>query len=332
MEPEKALTPASVEDDQMEDALDAQTGREAQDAESALSIHDLIEETAFERDEDNMESGPEPGTLVGDGPPTQPMVAPPAPVAAAPEVNARVLSGLPRINALNARYEKLKAGKEFAQLERSIELEAEKLEGFAPKGSQMDANPLDKDALALERATEIRAPKIYLGKNQQELDSWVEDVESMFRSRPIIYGSEEQKCIYAGKYTGDQPKAEWSGMDKRVRADPEASYSWKDMVDMFQQKLPPTHLRQLKVTMEIKELHQLPHQTVGELITHPDSLEKQRVTQPSDEVRREHLLGAVHAYLGEDLISKDRLGTTRLELEENLQFSFSPFLSPVRYL
>lgn len=88
---------------------------------------------------------------------------------------------------------------------------------------------------------------------------------------------------------------------------------------MFQQKLLPTHLRQVKVTMEIKELHQLPGQTVGELITLLDSLEKQRVTMPSDEVWREHLLGAVHAYLREDLISKDRLGTTRLELEENLQ-------------
>ena len=71
--------------------------------------------------------------------------------------------------------------------------------------------------------------------------------------------------------------------------------------------------------MEIKEFHQLANQTVGELITHLELLEKQRVTQPSDEIRREHLLGAVHPYLWEDLISKDRLGTTRLELEENLQ-------------
>ena len=320
VEPEEILAPGSAEDDPMEDAQDAQ-GREAQDVELALSIHDLIEESIFERDDENdMETGAEPDTLVGDRRPVQPTVAPPATVAPAPVVNARVPSGLARINALNARYEKLKAEKALAQLERNVaELEAERLDGYAPKPSQAGTNTLDKDALALERATEIRAPKIYMGESQQELNNWVEDVESTFRSRPLIYGSEKQKCLYAGKYTGGQPKAEWSAMDTRIRANPEASYYWKDMVDMFQQKLLPTHLRQVKVTMEIKELHQLANQRVGELITHLESLEKQRMTQPSDEVRREHLLGAVHPYLREDLISKDRLGTTRLELEENLQ-------------
>lgn len=101
-------------------------------------------------------------------------------------------------------------------------------------------------------------------------------------------------------------------MDKRIRGDSEASYSYKDMVDMFQQKLLPTHLRQVKVTMEIKELHQLPHPTVEELITHLSSLEKQRVTPPSDEVRREHLLGAVHAYLRDTQLLKNNLTASRL--------------------
>lgn len=47
VEPEEVQTPGSAEDDPMEDAHDAQTGREAQDAESALSIHDLIEDAHF---------------------------------------------------------------------------------------------------------------------------------------------------------------------------------------------------------------------------------------------------------------------------------------------
>ncbi|MCJ1262450.1 hypothetical protein MMC22_002320 [Lobaria immixta] len=100
VEPEEVLTPGSTDDDPMDDA------------QRALSISDLIEETAFERDEDDMETGPEPGTLAGNGPPVQPTAAAPAPEAGAPVVNARVPSGLARINALNARYEKLKAEKE----------------------------------------------------------------------------------------------------------------------------------------------------------------------------------------------------------------------------
>lgn len=157
VEPEEVQTPGSVEDDPMEDAQDAQNGHEAQDAESALSIHDLIEDAAFE-----METGAETGTLAENGPPT---AGPQTPVAPTPEVNAR-------ITALNARYQQLKPEKELAELERNVaELEAERLEGFAPKGPRVDTDYLNKDALALERATEIRAPKIYLGKSQQELDT-----------------------------------------------------------------------------------------------------------------------------------------------------------------
>lgn len=167
VEPEEVQTPGSVEDGPMEDAQDAQNGHEAQDAESALSIHDLIEDAAFE-----METGAETGTLAENGPPAPPTAAPQTPVAPTPEVNARIPSGKARITALNARYQQLKAEKELAKLERNVaELEAERLEGFAPKSPRVDTDHLNKDALALERATEIRAPKIYLGKSQQELDT-----------------------------------------------------------------------------------------------------------------------------------------------------------------
>lgn len=86
------------------------------------------------------------------------------------------------------------AEKELALLEQSIaDLEAEKLQGFAPKGLRTASELIDKDTLALERATEVRAPKVYTGKSQRELNPWVHEVEDTFRTRPIAYESEEKK-------------------------------------------------------------------------------------------------------------------------------------------
>ncbi|MCJ1264820.1 hypothetical protein MMC22_004695 [Lobaria immixta] len=77
-----------------------------------------------------METGPDPGTLAGDGLPEQPTAAAPAPVVNAPVIMAE---------------------KELALLEQSIaDLEAEKLQGFAPKGLQTASELIDKDTLALE--------------------------------------------------------------------------------------------------------------------------------------------------------------------------------------
>lgn len=117
VEPEKVLTLESVKDNPIEDAQDTQ-GRKAQDTESALSLHDFIKKSVFEKDNGNdIETGAEPKTLVEDWPPTQPMVAPPVTVAPIPVINAWVPSGLTKINALNAQYKKLKAEKALAQLE-----------------------------------------------------------------------------------------------------------------------------------------------------------------------------------------------------------------------
>lgn len=88
VEPEEILTLGSAKDNPIEDAQDTQR-RKAQDAELALSLHNLIKKSVFEKNNRNdMETGAEPETLVGDWLPTQPMVAPPVTVAPVPVINA----------------------------------------------------------------------------------------------------------------------------------------------------------------------------------------------------------------------------------------------------
>lgn len=222
-------------------------------------------------DADNMETGPDAGK-----PETETLTG--RPVVTAPPTVKAPLTGQARLTYLNKRFAALTAEKELALLEQRIaDLEAERKSGFAPRGLRKASESLDKDALALERATDIRALKFYTGKGQCELDAFVHDVEATFRTRPLTYASEEKKCVYAGKYIDEQPSDDWAPMDKRIGEDPAASYSFKGMIAMFQEKLVPKHIRQV-VTMAIKALHQLPNQTVGELIAHPSSLEQQRAT------------------------------------------------------
>ncbi|MCJ1261362.1 hypothetical protein MMC22_001226, partial [Lobaria immixta] len=84
------------------------------------------------------------------------------------------------IIALNIHYQQLKAEKKLAKLEQNVveldkleqnvvELEVERLKSFILKNLLVNTSHFNKNTLALERTTEIQAPKVYLKKSQQEL-------------------------------------------------------------------------------------------------------------------------------------------------------------------
>ena len=59
--------------------------------------------------------------------------------------------------------------------------------------------------LALERAKKFRNLDIYLKKSSRALDEYINQVDLVFWTNPLMYASEEAKCLYAAAFLGGIP-------------------------------------------------------------------------------------------------------------------------------
>ena len=92
---------------------------------------------------------------------------------------------------------------------RILRMKKEKSRGFALKDAPTELGSsrpqFDKDALALKRAKETKRPNVYTDQSQKHLDRYFRQVELTFWSKPTIYASKKDKCVYAGEYLGETP-------------------------------------------------------------------------------------------------------------------------------
>lgn len=189
-------------------------------------------------------------------------------------------------------------------------------EGSVEPGTRRDR--LDKDQLAT-LAKDVKRPEIFTGQSQRHLDKFLRQLHAVFRTEPTIFASEEARCVYAGEFLGDRPADKWVAIDQFIRDDPTESYSWHVFVDMLQQNLLPRALWEFRLNRKLKELKQRDNQSVGEFIAYFNKLADQFQEKLSDSIERFFIMTGVHQYLMDALILRDRLGTTREELEEALR-------------
>ena len=204
-----------------------------------------------------------------------------------------------------------------AEIER---LRAKQARGFAPAEQTTPAAPkLDRDRLQLERAKSVKHPDMYLGESQKHLDKYVRQVESTFNKIPTVYASDFDKVDYASDYLAGTPAADWLAMEKEARKSSPPTFNYEAFKVMLQEGLIPKAQREGKVLRQLWNLKQLPNQSVGDLLAHMVTLERQLNEELPDWVGRWIVMMAVHEYLENDLRSKDRLGKTRSELKEALR-------------
>ena len=96
-------------------------------------------------------------------------------------------------------------------------------------------------------------------------------------------------------------------------------YSFEAFREMLQNGLLPKAQREGKLFARLKALSQRPSQSVGDFLAHFTTIERQLDHEMLDWVARYFIMTGVHPYLQETLRLRDRLGKTRLELEENLR-------------
>lgn len=55
---------------------------------------------------------------------------------------------------------------------------------------------------------------IYSGESQKALDLFIRQTETTFRTKPTIYSTDEDRCVFAGEYLGGTPAKDWHRLDK----------------------------------------------------------------------------------------------------------------------
>lgn len=95
-----------------------------------------------------------------------------------------------------------------------------------------------KNQLAIELAKDITKPDFYSGESQQALDLFLQDNDTVFRTKPTIYASDEDKCLFAVPFLKETPRLDWKDEDAKIKADPARSYSWPAFVALLQKNIP----------------------------------------------------------------------------------------------
>ena len=113
-----------------------------------------------------------------------------------------------------------------------------------------------------------------MGQSQKHLDRYFRQVKSTFRSKPTIYVSEKDKCVYAGKYLGKTPADDWVAMDRAAK-ETDKVYSFEAFQKMLQNGLLPKAQHKSKFFACLKALSQRPTQSVGNFLAHFTTIERQ---------------------------------------------------------
>ena len=205
---------------------------------------------------------------------------------------------------------------------RLLALQAERAKGFpieapvihAEKGNALGRDPTRVESISLESKFRVVDPQPYTGKNQQELDKYLQECRNVFHIRPVTYSRDVDKVNYAQPFLKGTPFNEWMRMAEIIRD--EHRLTWKYYVEFLQNKLKPQHLREIEVGGLLKKCRQLPGQRVSELVSYIESLEVQLIEVPTERQKHSHLLHALHDYLRDAIVRSDRQGKTRAELEQ----------------
>ena len=81
----------------------------------------------------------------------------------------------------------------------------QKTRGFSLLADEEIRTDNFKQRLALERAKSVWDPDVYLGQSQQALDTFFQQVDLVFETKPLTYCLEGKKCVYAADFLSSVP-------------------------------------------------------------------------------------------------------------------------------
>ena len=84
-----------------------------------------------------------------------------------------------------------------------------KASGFPlPANKEIRTNDF-KQCLALKQAKSVQDPDVYLGQSQRALDTFFQQVDLVFKTKPLTYCLEDKNCMYAAGFLSGVFSQQW---------------------------------------------------------------------------------------------------------------------------
>ena len=104
---------------------------------------------------------------------------------------------------------RLKAVKRLASFLKKLERLQDRSNRRFPEEVDLGSESY-KQRLALEQAKSARSPDVFLGQGQQALDEFFNQLDLVFKTKPLTYSLNQDKCVYAAGNLADIPAHEWN--------------------------------------------------------------------------------------------------------------------------
>ena len=234
-----------------------------------------------------------------------------------PTVPAPLTQQLSQQERINAEIARLADEELLITSQRKLEkMRERKALGFPlPADEEIGTNDF-KQRLALERAKSVRDPDVYLGQSQRALDTFFQQVDLVFETKPLTYRREDKKCVYAAGFLSSVPSQQWTEEKRRINRDPNQSFSYEQFKEFLKERQLPAHVRVGLLSTRIGNLRQRPNQSVPKLIAYLNEQEYQFDPPFEDRVRWMFLHNALHPYIRRSLVKQERGQESRADLEQ----------------
>ena len=228
------------------------------------------------------------------------------------DVPIRVTEERERIDAEIARH---RAEKDLIKARRELaQLRDEAARGF-PVEEDIGSESFEQWP-ALERSNSVHGSNVYSEGSQRAPDDLFKQVELVFKTTPLIYRLDEDKCVYAAGRLAGIPSHEWDGEERWINEDPIRTFSYDDFIAFLQERKMPAYIRSAKLALKIASLKQRNDQSVPELVAYLNKLENQADPPFDDRSRRNHLFVSLHEHIRKSILEQSRPWPTRVELEQ----------------
>ena len=92
--------------------------------------------------------------------------------------------------------------------------------GFSlPADGEIGTNNF-KQRLAFKQTKSVWDLDVYLGQSQRALDTFIQQVYLVFKTKPLTYCLEDKKCVYAAGFLSSVSSQQWTKEKYCINRDP----------------------------------------------------------------------------------------------------------------
>ena len=157
---------------------------------------------------------------------------------------------------------------------------------------------------------------MYLGQSQRALDTFFQQIDLVFKTKPLTYCLEDEKWVYAAGFLSGVFSQQWTKEKCCINRDPNRSFTYDQFKEFLKERQLPAHVRFGLLLTRIGNLRQKPNQSVPKLIAYLNEQEFQLHPSFEDCVRWMFLHNALHPHICQSLVKQEQKQALRADFEQ----------------